>query len=220
MENQMDDIDLSKMAYIVPNLPRYEIDVAKFWPWWDSVTIPIKRIHGDSAGNGKTGYDGELWDGVTIWQKPEYQRNIVWKVNYHTNDELFGELIQRVLKELPWYDIHGITLWSNKKRIDPHLDGLPKDEFPSAPRIGLIDECDIRTFYLISRKRLKYAVPDLTTGSNLFLFNNQNYKHGAKAANSGKKILVRIDGPLIDPEGLKAYINNQIAEGARYEGME
>ena len=51
----MDDDELSKLAYIVPNLPRYEVDVAKFWPWWDSVTIPIKRIQGDSAGNGKTG---------------------------------------------------------------------------------------------------------------------------------------------------------------------
>ena len=219
----MTDNDFAKMAYIIPNLPRYEVDVTKFWPWWDSVTIPIKRIQGDSAGNGKTGYDGELWDGVTIWQKPEYQKNIVWKVNYHTNEELFGEIIQRILKDLPWFDIHGITLWSNKKRIDPHLDGLPKDEFPSAPRIGLIDECDIRTFYLISRKGLgglKYTVPDVTSGPNLFLFNNQNYLHGAKAASAGKKILVRIDGPLIDPDGLKTYINNQIAEGARYERLE
>ena len=216
----MVDKDLSKLAYIVPNLPRYEVDVEKFWPWWDSVTIPIKRIQGDSAGNAKTGYEGELWDGVTIWQKPEYQQNIVWKVNYHTNNELFGEMIQRILTDLPWFDVHGITLWSSKKRIDPHVDGLPKDQFPSAPRIGLIDECDVRTFYLLSRKRLKYVVPDLTAGSNLFLFNNQNYLHGAKAANTGKKILVRIDGPLVDPIGLKNYINIEIANGAKHDGMD
>ena len=211
--------DISKLGYIVPNLPRYEIDSEKFWAWWDEVTVPIKRIQKDSRGNGG-GFEGEFWDGVTIWQKPDYQQQIVWRVNYKPNDELFGELIQRVLKELPWFDIHGITLWSNKQRIGPHHDGLPRDEFPSAPRIGLIDECSERSFYLINKKKYKYIIPDVTSGPNLFLFNNENYLHGASTPKDGRKVLVRIDGPLVDPEGLKNFINTQIAEGAKYEGIE
>ncbi len=210
--------DLSKLAYFVPKLPRYEVDREKFWAWWDQVTIPIKRIQADSAGNGKTGYEGELWDGVTVWQKQDYQQNIVWRVNYQPNDELFGDLIKRVIEELPWFEVQGITLWSNKKRINPHRDGFPRDRFPSAPRIALIDECDIRTFYLFGRKPFKFVVPDLTTGPNLFLFNNQDYLHGAREHQIGRKILVRIDGPLVDPEGLKDFINTQIAAGAQYEG--
>jgi hypothetical protein len=209
--------DLSELGYFVPNLPRIEVDKEKVWAWWDTVTMPIKRIQADSRGNNKSGYDGELWDGVTVWQKPNYQENIVWKVNYHPNDELFGDLIQQVLTALPWYDVQGITLWSNKQSIAPHHDGLPRDNFPSAPRIALIDDCDIRTFYLIRKHGWKLIIPDLTTGSNLFFFNNENYLHGAKAPKQGRKILVRIDGPLVDPEGLKYFINNQIANGAKHE---
>ncbi len=213
------DRDLSKLAYFVPNLPRYEVDKERFWAWWDEVTVPIKRIQKDSRGNGG-GFDGEFWDGVTIWQKPTYQQQIVWSVNYKPNDELFGELVQRVIRELPWYNVQGITLWSNKEKIKMHHDGLPKDHFPSAPRIGLLDDCNERTFYLRDKSTLRKFTPDLTQGPNLFFFNNENYVHGATAPEGGRKVLVRIDGPLVDPEGLKLFINNQIAIGAKYEGTE
>jgi len=211
--------DLSKLGYIVPNLPRFEIDGKKLWAWWDEVNVPIKRIQKDSRGNGG-GFEGEFWDGVTVWQKPGYQNQIVWRVNYQPNDELFGEMNKRILESLPWYDIHGITLWSNKQQIKAHHDGLPKDLFPSAPRIALLDECENDTFFLVSKARYKLLTPKLRTGSNLFLFNNENYLHGAHAPMNGRKVLVRIDGPLVDPEGLKAYINNEIAAGSKYEGIE
>ena len=212
-------MDLSKLGYIVPIYPRYEIDKEKFWAWWDSVNIPINRIQKDSRGNGG-GYNGEFWDGVTIWQQENYQKNIVWKINYHPNEELFGELVSRVRAELPWFNILGITLWSNKSRIPPHQDGLPRDPFPSAPRINLVDDCSERTFYLINKQKYKQIFPDLQEGSNLFLFNNENYLHGATEPKDGRKVLIRIDGPLVDPEGLKSFINNQLEAGARYEGIE
>ena len=50
--------------------------------------------------------------------------------------------------------------------------------------------------------------------------NNQNFDHGASQAASGRKILIRIDGPLTDPEGLKEFINSAIINGATYEGLE
>ena len=95
-------MDLNNIGYIVPNLSPYVVDREKFWKWWDEVTIPIKRITKDSRGNGG-GFEGEFWDGVTVWQDPNYQQNIVWKVNYHPNEELFGEMIQRLHAELPWW---------------------------------------------------------------------------------------------------------------------
>jgi hypothetical protein len=211
-------IDLDSLAYIVPNLNPYSVDTEKFWFWWDQVNIPIKRLAVDSRGNG-SGYNGEFWDGVTIWQLPEYQKNLAWKINFQPNDELFSNLIEKIHCELPWFKIQGITLWSNKSRIPPHQDGFPRDRFPSAPRISLIDDCSERTFFLISKKKYKQIVPDLTQGPNLFFFNNESYLHGATEPKDGRKVLVRIDGPLIDPVGLKEFINNQIAAGARYEGI-
>lgn len=209
-------IDLSNVAYFVPDIPRLEVDKEKFWAWWDSVNIPINRIQKDSRGNGG-GYSGEFWDGVTIWQKPDYQKTIVWKVNYHPNEELFSQLINNVIQALPWYDVQGLTLWSNKIAIPMHQDGLPRDPFPSAPRVALFDDCENRTFFVFSKTKLKKFFPDLTTGPNLFFFNNENCYHGATEPINGRKILIRIDGDLVDPDGMKAYINNQISAGARYE---
>lgn len=208
--------DFSELAYIVPNLPRYTIDKEKFWAWWQEVSIPINRIQKDSRGNGG-GYEGEFWDGLTIWQKPTYQNTIVWKVNYKPNEELFGEIVERLHKELPWYDIQGLTLWSNKTYIPPHQDGQPRDQFPSAPRINLIDECENDTFFLVSKKKLKKIYPNMRTGSNLFMFNNENFFHGAEAPVNGKKVLIRIDGPLIDPAGLREYIKSQFEQGAKHD---
>lgn len=205
--------DLSTLAYFVPTLPRYEIDREKFWTWWREVSIPITRLQKDSRGNGG-GYDGEFWDGLTIWQKTDYQKTIVWRVNPQANNDLFGDIVERVHKELPWYDIEGLTLWSNKMFIAPHQDGLPRDKFPSAPRINLLDECDNDTFFLLSKRNLKKTYPNLRTGSNLFLFNNENFFHGAEAPLGGKKVLIRIDGPLRDPEGLQKYIREQLEQGA------
>jgi hypothetical protein len=213
MENQMVE-DLSALSYIAPNLPRYEIDREKFWAWWHEASIPIARLTRDSRGNGQ-GWDGELWNGLTIWQKPDYQKTIVWKVNHQVNEELFGEIIERVHKDLPWYDIQGLTLWSNKVFIGAHHDGLPRDRFPSAPRINLIDECENDTFFLVNRKNLKRTYPNLRTGPNLFLFNNEDFVHGADAPIGGKKVLIRIDGPLKDPEGLQKYIREQVDAGAK-----
>ena len=209
--------DLSKIAYFVPNLPRLEIDKEKFWAWWDSVSTPINRIQKDSRGN-TSGYNGEFWDGVTIWQKPEYQKTIVWKVNYHPNEELFSKLIEDIISALPWYDVQGLTLWSNKIAVPIHQDGLPRDLFPSAPRVVLIDDCENRTFYLVEKTKFKRFIPDLTTGPNLFFFNNENCLHGAMQPLNGRKILIRIDGPLIDAEGFKGYINTQLANSSKYEG--
>lgn len=219
MEVQLITDDLSKLAYFVPNLPRFEIDSEKIWEWWDRVNVPIKRIQKDSRGNGG-GFEGEFWDGMTIWQKPGYQKQIVWRVNYQPNDELFGEMNKRIIESLPWYDVQGITLWSNKQRIGAHHDGLPRDLFPSAPRIALLDECKNDTFYLVSKSKYKIITPCLREGPNLFFFNNENYLHGAHAPENGRKVLIRIDGPLVDPEGMKSYINNEIANGAKYEGMD
>lgn len=209
-------IDLSKLAFFAPNLPRFEVDRDKLWAWWDQVIIPIKRLQMDSRGNN-SGYDGEFWDGVTVWQKEEYQQNIVWKVNYTPNDELFGDMIQRIIAALPWYDVQGVTLWSNKVRVAPHQDGLPRDPFPSAPRINLIDECDNRTFYLVKKEKLKLVIPDLQQGPNLFFFNNEKCFHGAYEPVNGRKILIRIDGPLVDRDGFVEYMKSQIEQGAAYE---
>lgn len=200
----------------MPQLPRYVVDRELFWDWWGTVNIPINRIQPDSRGNGG-GYNGEFWDGVTIWQKPDYQRNIVWRVNYHPNQELFSGLVDRILADLPWFGVHGITLWSNKSRIPPHQDGLPRDPFPSAPRISLLDECADRTFYLASKQKFQMFTPDLQEGPNLFLFNNESFFHGARDPGRGRKVLVRVDGPLVDPEGLKKYLLEQVEAGAKYE---
>lgn len=211
-------MDLSKIIYFVPNIPRFEVDETNFWMWWDTVNIPINRLQKDSRGNGG-GYNGEFWNGVTIWQKPDYQKNIVWKVNYQPNDELFLNLIDGVIKALPFHDVKGLTLWSNKIHVPMHQDGLPRDPFPSAPRINLFDRCNKRTFFVFEKTKFKKVFPDLTTGSNLFYFNNENCLHGAEAPVGGKKVLIRIDGPLINPEGFKEYIEAQIKDGAKHEGI-
>ena len=208
--------NLSTISYFIPNLPRLELDKDKFWAWWDNVNIPINRIQKDSRGNG-SGYNGEFWDGVTIWQKPDYQQTIVWKVNYHPNEELFSQLIKDVITALPWYDVQGLTLWSNKIAIPMHQDGLPRDPFPSAPRIALFDDCENRTFFLFEKTKLKKSFPDCITGPNLFFFNNENCFHGATAPINGRKILIRIDGPLVDTDGFEEYIKLQLEQGAIYE---
>lgn len=207
------------MAYLVPDLPRFVIpDHEVFWKWWDEATIPIKRLSKDSRGNGG-GYDGEFWDGVTIWQKPNYQQNIVWQVNHKPNHDLFGEIIERAIHSLPWFDVHGITLWSNKRMVGPHQDGLPRDPFPSAPRIMLIDECHSRTFYLVHQKPFAMFHPDLRQGSNLFYFNNENFLHGTTAQTGGRKILARIDGPLVDVDGFTRHLKEQIEAGTMHAGL-
>lgn len=209
--------DLTKVPYLVPVFPRYEIsNRIEFWEWWESVTMPINRISVDSRGNSG-GYNGEFWDGVTIWQASDYQQTIVWKVNHQPNDRLFGSMISRILNDLPWFDIKGITLWSNKDAVPMHKDGLPRDPFPSAPRISLLDECENRTFYLIHNKPFGMFRPDLREGPNLFYFNNENFYHGSSAPMGGRKILVRIDGPLVDPTGFVEHIKESIAAGAKHE---
>jgi hypothetical protein len=219
MVNGLKEPDLSRVAYLVPDLPRYEIsDRSKFWEWWDSVTIPINRIAVDSRGSSG-GYNGEFWDGVTIWQSPDYQKTIVWKVNYQPNNELFGEMVSRIRSELPWFDIKGITLWSNKEAVPMHRDGLPRDPFPSAPRIVLLDECENRTFYLIHNKPFGMFRPDLRDGPNLFYFNNENFYHGTSSPIGGRKVLARIDGPLIDRDGFLSYVMSSIGSGSKFEGL-
>lgn len=210
------EYNLHEIAYFVPTLSRFSVDRNKFWEWWQEVNIPIKRLAKDSRGNGG-GYDGEFWDGVTIWQSNDYQKNIVWKVNYHENQDLFGNLLDQIRTNLPWYDLKGITLWSNKSSVGSHQDGLPRDAFPSAPRIMLFDECEHRTFYLLHQKPFFMCYPDLCQGPNLFYFNNQNFMHGTAAPKGGRKILVRIDGPLIDTNGFIEYMKAQLNNGARYE---
>jgi len=210
--------DLSKMAYFVPNLPRFEVDREKFFSWWEDANVPIKQLTADSRGNA-AGYEGQLWDGVTIYQQENLQQTTVWKVNYRPNDDIFSQFINDVIAALPWFDVQGLTLWSNKKQIAPHQDGLPRDPLPAAPRISLFDDCDRRTFYVFDKPTLRIIRPDVTapTSTNLFFFNNENFLHGSSAQSGGKKILVRIDGPLIDVEGFKRYINTEIENGARYE---
>jgi len=207
------------MAYFVPtNLPRFEVDPEKFFTWWETVNVPIKQITADSRGYA-AGIDGQLWDGVTIYQKENLQKSTVWKVNYQPNDELFGQFISDVLAALPWFDVQGFTLWANKKQIAPHRDGQPREPMPSAPRLSLFDNCDRRTFYVFDKPSLKIIRPDVTASNstNLFFFNNENFMHGSSEQTGGKKILMRIDGPLIDVEGFKRYINTEIENGARYE---
>ena len=212
-------IDLSKIAYLAPVLPRFEVSNRElFWQWWKEVNIPIKRITSDSRGNGG-GYNGEFWDGVTIWQKEDYQKNIVWKVNFQPNDELFSGFIGQLLDALPWYDIHGVTLGSNKDKVGPHRDGLPRDPFPSAPRIMLMDECQNRTFYLVHQQPFKMFHPDLRNGPNLFYFNNEYFLHGTAAPKGGRKILARIDGPLVDAAGFVDHLVEQAKNGAKYEAI-
>jgi len=208
--------DLSNISYFVPNLPRLEVNKEQFWAWWDLMNVPIIRIKQDSRGND-SGYHGEFWDGVTVWQRPDYQKTIVWKVNYRPNDELFGQLVNDIINALPWYDVQGITLWSNKCKIPMHQDGLPRDPFPSAPRVALFDDCENRTFCLVNKLTLRKTFPDFTEGPNLFFFNNQNCLHGATEPVNGRKILIRIDGPLIDPERFLMYVRSEISNNALHE---
>jgi hypothetical protein len=215
LKNKM--IDLSKIAYLVPNLPRFDVlDLGAFWQWWDEVNIPIKRTAVDSRGYGG-GYNGEFWDGVTIWQKEEYQKTIVWKVNHHRNDSMFGGLIDAVLSSLPWFDVQGLTLWSNKIKVGSHRDGRPRDPFPSAPRIMLVDECRDRTFYLEHQDPFEVFRPDLRQGPNLFYFNNENFMHGTLPPVEGRKVLIRVDGPLVDSDGFVRHLHEQLNADARYE---
>ena len=209
---------LNQLAYFVPNLPRFEIDKEAFWQWWPQVNIPIKRLAADSRGNGG-GYHGEFWDGVTIWQTADYQSNLVWQINYKTHP-MFDKLINDIKVNLPWYDLKGITLWSNKKSVASHQDGLPRDNFPSAPRIMLFDDCDKRSFYLIHQKPFFMTYPNLQSGPNLFFFNNQNFLHGTTATTGGRKILIRIDGPLIDKDGFVEFLHENLHKNAKFESVE
>jgi hypothetical protein len=209
-------LDLTSLPFFVPSFPQFKVDEDKFWKWWDTVNIPIGRIQKDSRGHSG-GYNGEFWDGVTIWQKDEYQKSIVWKVNYVPNDELFESLINNIINLLPWFDIQGITIWSNKTSIPPHKDGLPRDPFPSAPRILLFDNAENRTFYLFDKSKTKFIFPDLRTGPNLMFFNNENFDHGATTPKNGRKALIRIDGPLIDRSGFLEFINIELNKGQQHE---
>ena len=212
--------DLSKIAYIIPNLPRFIIDEDKFWKWWEIESIPIIATTEYALKSNKlvNANYGEFWDGLTIWA--DNTHHSMWEVNYKPNDDLFQDLINQIFNTLPWYKISAITLWSNNGYIGYHNDGLNGYSYPVAVRIALVDTSNFRSFQIQEVTTKKTFTPDLTVGPNLFFFNDEsNFKHGSTECIGGKKVLVRIDGLLIDPTGLEIYLNNQITNGASFDGI-
>jgi hypothetical protein len=61
--------------------------------------------------------------------------------------------------------------------------------------------------------------PDLRDGPNLFYFNNENFYHGTSSPIGGRKVLARIDGPLIDRDGFLSYVMSSIGSGSKFEGL-
>ena len=219
-------LDLSKIAYVAPKLPRFEVNPDKFWKWWDNCNVPIMRNKPWTTATGHTkparpDY-GEFWNGVTIYQSGH---SSLWTINDKPNADLFSELITDILNALPWYKVAGITLLSNNGAIPFHNDERPVAGSsniygPAAVRVMLFDDVENRTFQIQSETTNEIFTPDLRSGPNLFMFNDTvNFKHGAQKCISGRKIIIRIDGALLHPIQLAEYLTSQIAAGAYYGGI-
>jgi hypothetical protein len=224
------------IAALPLDLPKFELDNAdEFWKIWNSANEKVARqiIDRGADGTRNPSLDLTQWDGLALYEDENLLKDAAWRTK--VSPELAKsqpKYLQRILDEMPFVRIRSVRLWSAHRTIIAHYDGnMPPEldgimKFPTEIRIMLDDQNPKETFWLCSSKKhkpnSKEIVPDedryyvtLPPETNAFVWNNEDFLHGADYNPPYRKILVVIKG-WVDVERLEELLDRSIAKYPDY----
>lgn len=195
-------------------LPRFELDsTAEFWKIWDAEKEKVARqiIDRGALGNSNPSLSHTQWDGLALYEDEVLLRTAAWRTK--VCPELAASqpnYLKSILDSLPFVRIRSVRLWSSHTAITAHYDGnMPptldgKMRFPTEIRLMLTDQNPKETFWLCSSTKYQPNTKDvpaedrfyvkLPGDTNTFVWNNEDYLHGADFDPQYRKILVVIKG--------------------------
>ena len=218
------------IAALPLDLPRFELDKEDiFWEIWNREVARVDRQHIDRGALGKDSPQMTFtqWDGLAMYE----DQALLSKAAWHTkmSPDLANsqpKFLESIFKSLPFVRIRSVRLWSATREVKAHYDGnMPISldgilHFPTEVRIMINDENPTPTFWLTPTNMYnpqdkvadvdKYYI-NLPQDSNTFIWNNEDFLHGADYNPAYKKILVVIKG-WVDVDKLEELLDRSIAK--------
>lgn len=195
-------------------LPKFELDSpAEFWRIWNAEKEKVARQNIDRGALGTINptLSHTQWDGLALYEDEKLLRTAAWRTKVCPElADSQPNYLKSILTSLPFVRIRSVRLWSSHTAITAHYDGnMPPAldgimHFPTEIRLMLDDQNPKETFWLCSSTKYKpntrnipaedkfyVKLPDNT---NTFVWNNEDYLHGADFDPQYRKILVVIKG--------------------------
>ena len=211
------------------DLPKLELDNAEaFWDTWDKEVGLVTRQHVDRGAIGidKPEMNIVQWEGLAVYENLLLINKLAWNTNLSSamaNSQ--RNYINQIIKSLDFMQLRSIRFWSAVRDIPAHYDGnMPEtldgvQRFPAEIRIMLYDENPSSTFWLVNANKHnphttindsdKFYIK-LPESSNTFIWNNEEYLHGADYDPKYKKILVVIKGWITNMDKLELLLDQSI----------
>ena len=215
-------------------LPKFELDdVDEFWQIWNKELTTVARQHFDRGAIGKDAPSLEFtqWNGLALYEDETLLDKAAWVTALSpalANSQ--PKLIKSIFDRLPFVRIRSIRLWSAKRNVNAHYDGnMPVTldgqlRFPTEIRIMIDDTNPTETFWLTSSTKYKPQQPvllgdrhyvRLPADTNTFVWNNEDYLHGADYNTNYSKVLAVIKG-WIDVSKLEILLDQSIEQYPNY----
>lgn len=217
-------------------LPKFELDSTNdFWSIWNNEQARVDRQHIDRGAVGKdpakVSKSYTQWDGLALYEDESLLDLAAWRTKLSpTLTKSQPNYIKSIIENLPFVRVRSIRLWSANCTIPAHYDGnMPvsldgKLKFPTEIRIMLDDKNPKETFWLtpVAKSKPHTSIPlsdryyvKLPQDTNTFVWNNEDYLHGADYDPQYKKILVVVKG-WVDVSKLEILLDQSIQQYPNY----
>lgn len=230
----------NNIPYVFLDIPRIVPD-DNFLELWDTYKIPVLRKPGfhdakypftpeeaqvEFEKNGRTNeYTQPNWLGCyALTSKNADPR---WTRSEFDGKTLLPKFFEQIYDLLPVHNISQILFWSNQRYIGVHRDLHEQYNWPSSIRMMISDENPEPTFFLqpidpetpahalsgpMPKDYSKVKFIDTTKHkSNVFMYNNRQWAHGAKKIPGYSKILCSMSIGY-DWKKLEALLDRSIAK--------
>ena len=224
------------IAALPLDLPKFELDSSEeFWRIWNAEKERVSRqsIDRGAVGANTPSLEHSQWDGLAMYEDLVLLKDAAWRTKL--NNDLARtqpKYMSSIFQQLPFVKIRSIRMWSSHCVIPPHYDGnMPSVldgvmHFPTEVRLMLDDKNPEETFWLCSsakyKPNTKVNIPiedrhyvKLPEDTNTFVWNNEDYLHGADFDPQYRKILVVIKG-WVDVKRLEELLDRSISKYSNY----
>jgi hypothetical protein len=201
------------IPYVFLDVPKIEVD-DNFHEVWNEFKKPILRLKPDARDprtpeeaaeykRQNPGWTNQWveanWDGIIAYTSAEADDR--WTESRVDGYKLFPKFFQAIHDLLPVRKVSQVLFWSNVREIGMHRDMHEQLPFPSSIRMMIEDHNPCPTFFLmpvddsfktskVPEDRSKLIPLDTSNApSNVFMYNNKDYAHGAIKLEGYSKIL-------------------------------
>jgi len=201
------------IPYLFLDTPRIEVD-ENFHEVWNAYKQPILRLRADERDTMTREEAAEYkkknpkwtnqwvdanWDGIVAHNSGLADDR--WTDPRVDGYKLFPKFFKAIHEQLPVERLNQVLFWSNNREIGMHKDFNEQFPWPSSIRMMIEDHNPEPTFFLMpitddfkttalpeDRSKL-IPLPHKDTPSNVFMYNNKNFAHGALKLEGYSKIL-------------------------------